>query len=603
MVLTMMINKIADFLNLSLDVIKFEQIENGGLSIKKTSDNITVKYSEKAYMFRALGILSEHINEDSFSISETPRFHTNGVMLDCSRNGVTNIKTLKDILIQLALMGHNLLMLYTEDTYEIEGEPYFGYMRGRYTHDELREIDDYANELGIELIPCIQTLGHCAKFLRWSNAYGEITDTGDILLAEEEKTYEFIEKMISSCRKVFRSNKIHIGMDETHELGKGKYLEFHGSFNKAEIYEKHLNRVNLICVKYGYEPMIWGDLPFSVGALPRYTDCSERINFKRCSDIKIPENIGFIYWDYYSMEKSRYEELIDAHKKYSNKVIFGGGAWRWANFVPNITRNLKPSVYALQSCFEKDVKNVFVTLWGDDANESSVFCSWNIVQLYAEYNFRGDNWENEISQRFKTCTGGIWEDFLKLELPNLYNGYPSADPCKYLFYQDPLLGLFDKHIPEKSKEIYSDLAKEFFACAKRNSKYDYMFKNIAVLCQVLSIKASLGVDIKNAYDNKDNSKLSEIANIDLPQLITYTEQFNKSFAKQWITENKIFGYQTMDMRIGSVINRLKSTKDRLKDYINGDIEILEELEVKRLPFNGSTNNEEVYAYGVGNIYI
>ena len=40
-----------------------------------------------------------------------------------------------------ALMGLNLVMLYTEDTYEVEGWPYFGYMRGRYSREELEAID------------------------------------------------------------------------------------------------------------------------------------------------------------------------------------------------------------------------------------------------------------------------------------------------------------------------------------------------------------------------------------------------------------------------------------------------------------------------------
>lgn len=50
-------------------------------------------------------------------------------------------------------MGYNTLMLYTEDTYEVDGQPYFGYMRGRYSKAELRELDDYAAEKGMELIP------------------------------------------------------------------------------------------------------------------------------------------------------------------------------------------------------------------------------------------------------------------------------------------------------------------------------------------------------------------------------------------------------------------------------------------------------------------
>lgn len=65
------------------------------------------------------------------------------------------------------MMGLNLGMMYTEDTYEVPGQPYFGYQRGRYSADELRALDDYADMLGIELCPCIQTLGPFEPRAHW----------------------------------------------------------------------------------------------------------------------------------------------------------------------------------------------------------------------------------------------------------------------------------------------------------------------------------------------------------------------------------------------------------------------------------------------------
>lgn len=62
-------------------------------------------------------------------------------MPDCSRNAVLNVEGAKLLIRHLAVMGFNALMLYTEDTYEIEGYPYFGYMRGRFTKAELKELD------------------------------------------------------------------------------------------------------------------------------------------------------------------------------------------------------------------------------------------------------------------------------------------------------------------------------------------------------------------------------------------------------------------------------------------------------------------------------
>ena len=67
--------------------------------------------------------------------------------IDCSRNAVMKKESLKEFLKILSKMGYNAVMLYTEDTYEIPEYPFFGYMRGRYTADDLREIDDFAAEL------------------------------------------------------------------------------------------------------------------------------------------------------------------------------------------------------------------------------------------------------------------------------------------------------------------------------------------------------------------------------------------------------------------------------------------------------------------------
>ena len=62
-------------------------------------------------------------------------------------------------------MGLNAVCLYTEDTYEVPNEPFFGYLRGRYETSELKELDDYAADFGIEMFPCIQTLGHMEQVL------------------------------------------------------------------------------------------------------------------------------------------------------------------------------------------------------------------------------------------------------------------------------------------------------------------------------------------------------------------------------------------------------------------------------------------------------
>ena len=114
-------------------------------------------------------------------------------------------------------------MLYTEDTYEVNNQPYFGHFRGRYSKEELKELADYAQNKNMELIPCIQTLAHIDGLLKW-NCYHDIIDCDDILLVGNERVYELIDGMFATISECFNTKTVHIGMDEAEFVGLGKYL-------------------------------------------------------------------------------------------------------------------------------------------------------------------------------------------------------------------------------------------------------------------------------------------------------------------------------------------------------------------------------------------
>ena len=66
--------------------------------------------------------------------------HRFGLMLDMSRNSVMAPEEVKHFADVAKKLGYNMLQLYTEDTYEIPEEPYFGYLRGRYTQAEMKDM-------------------------------------------------------------------------------------------------------------------------------------------------------------------------------------------------------------------------------------------------------------------------------------------------------------------------------------------------------------------------------------------------------------------------------------------------------------------------------
>ena len=140
--------------------------------------DVVVHYTRKTDAFRALGrLLGESGYRPAIArgFSEAARFNLLGGDDRLPTQWRTGVPvTIKALMRRCALMGINTFILYTEDTYEVPGEPFFGYLRGRYTQEELRDLDAYADTLGIEMFLSIQTLGHLGQILQWP-AYSRIS--------------------------------------------------------------------------------------------------------------------------------------------------------------------------------------------------------------------------------------------------------------------------------------------------------------------------------------------------------------------------------------------------------------------------------------------
>ena len=143
------------------------------------------------------------------------KFNEFGIMLGCAENAVPKISSLKRFVDYMSALGYNALYLEIADTYKIPAEPYFGYMRGGYSADEIGELDAYCKEKDVELVPAIQTLAHL-HFLNNYERFRPIIDLNDILFVGEEETYRFIDEMFASLAKSFSTRRVNIGMDEAY---------------------------------------------------------------------------------------------------------------------------------------------------------------------------------------------------------------------------------------------------------------------------------------------------------------------------------------------------------------------------------------------------
>ena len=564
--------------------LKFSQVEETGKSsVHFSGKTIEICYNRPADAARAVGNALAGLESD-----ENTEFKTYGIMLDCSRNAVMTVKHFKSWLRQLALMGYNMAMLYTEDTYQLPDEPFFGYKRGPYTLDEMKEIDAYAKSLGIEMIACLQTLGHMEQILQWHNAYGKVKDTSRVLLVDAEETYTLIDKMLAFWSEALSSKRIHIGMDETHDLGRGNFMDLNGYERGFDIFNRHFAKVEKMCEKYALRPMIWSDMYFRMAnPTQNYYDLEHDIP----QDVidMIPKESDLVYWDYYHDNKDFYVNFIEKHRQLGYEPLMGSGLWTWGHMWNDHDQDVKTVKPCLQACRETKLDEVFFTLWGD----SGAFCEINSVLAglcwAADIAYGGSEDATRLEAQFKAITGGSYKNHLiaarlsKHILGNENSKQTVGSP--FLLWDDPMLGIcwdskknVDAAFPEKAIKLYDSICEDLAEQRGDNAAAD--INHAWLLADFLRMKVAFRRDLLAAYEAGDKNTMNALADKNLPEMITACEAVSDSIRKMWHKYFKPFGLEVLQIRQGGQTLRLKEAQCRIKEYVAGVIESLPELEEK-----------------------
>ena len=558
-------------------------VPSGAVRVAGDRQKVDVVYSDMSCAFRGLGTIlgTDFLRRGSVDHAETSPFSMRGLMIDCSRNGVIRPDALKDFMVRAALMGVNMVMLYTEDTYEVPGERFFGYLRGAFTQRELRDIDRYAGTLGIEMIPCIQTLAHLEQVLQW-DPYFRLRDLPHILLAGDRRTYEFVEKIVTAASSPFRSRRIHLGMDEAHGLGTGRFQQIFGRKDPFDIMNMHLGRVRTICRNLGLRPMIWSDMYFRLGSKTHdYYDPEWKIPARAVKDI--PKDIQLVYWDYYHKDPEFYRKMIANHRKLGSDPVFAGGIWTWSHKWCALPLSFQVIEASMSACRSEKLREVFMTMWGDDGMEVDIFSALPAVGYFCEHAFSDRVEMTAVASRFEAVCGTSFKPWVKAaendSVPWSADGGKTRDNTSViLLWQDPLFAIADPHMkPWEWRGHYERLARELFRFARRrglSARLEYP----ARIADALALKSGLRRDLERAYRRRDRRALSKIAARDIPALQKAVRSLWEYHREMWMRTYKPFGWEVIEHRYGGLMARLQTVRKRVADYVSGRIDAIPELE-------------------------
>ena len=558
------------------------------LGVVSDGTSVTVTWEEPVQFYRALSLIPQPLAP--CDIREKANFQTSGIMFDCSRNAVLKPEALRNFLRKMALMGLNLGMMYTEDTYEVPEQPYFGYKRGRYTYDELKALDDYANMLGIELCPCIQTLGHLDRVMRWP-AYHHVRENEAVIEPDREETYVILEQMIRAACAPYRSKKVHLGMDEAYGMGLGAHLYRHGYENPQHIMGRHLKRLLDITDKLGLEPMMWSDMYFQIDGMHYHSEPDP----SPAAIAAVDPRITLIYWDYYQSRVEMYDDALRKHALFPVPTVFAGGIWTWIGPAPSYPTTIPNTIAALASCKKAGVPLVFATCWGDDGQECNLTAALLGMQLYGEMTYKEAYDQENLYARFRRCCHADPEAFLALSELNSVPGmtsYPNdpTNACKIYLYQDPLVQIFEKDMEGfQAVEHYAALVHKYAKYAQENPEYAAFFDFYTALAHALSLKCRWHQEAANVVRSGDREKAAVLAE-DMPATIEAVEALRHVWRSLWESTNKPYGFEVIDFRMGGICARLSTAAQRMAAFARGEIDDIPELSSETLIFKRRPDN-------------
>lgn len=438
-------------------------------------------------------------------------------------------------------------------------------MGGKYTHEQIKEIDDYAFERGIEVIPCVQCFKHSKYIQKYEKYKGAFLD-GYII--GDDSVFELLKRYFMTCKRLFRTNRIHIGADETFDLGRKEYIQKYGFAEQGEIYMRHLRKVIALVDECGMECEMWGDMLKEMTRKFRNGDKDCTKNYLE----DFPQNIRVIEWFYGGNYDDKELENIFGCYKGVSELAYCDAITTYPEYHPHNAVGLHTYEMHAKHIKNHNISTYLVSIW-NDYQACSLFSCLPALFVCSVY-VHGEKLNEEMKEEFEKLVGIRFDDFMLLDLMNRDDDWPRV------FIKD---WLEESVFKQADIQDVDGANAEFAEYADKLKKVDgkefsLIFDSMQKFAEMMSIKAELGKTIFTAYKNGEKEVLSDCVK-DLAKFIerldSFIESFNCRYVDEYLTGNDEFA---ANARLGGVRQNSVFCKQVLQKYLSGDLSSIEILD-------------------------
>ena len=348
-----------------------------------------------------------------------------------------------------------------------------------------------------------------------------------------------------------------------------------------------MERLIAITNKYGLKPMMWSDMYFRISNKNGDGYYEEDIEIPSEVKAKIPEEVELVFWHY--GEKPWCDDyMLKKHNDLGRNVIYAGGNWGWIGHFPEHNYMMETTRFSLNACRNNDVREAMLTIWCNDNAECDPFANLFSLSYFAELCYDKDVSADKLKARFESSTDGDYDLFYKMsyyhndfENSKDYQNYSRRFFGKPLFWQDVMAGLFETHLFEKPMSAHYKAAAESYK-DKNFGEWGYLYEYAYRVFDYLAEKTYIAERLYPAYKAGDKAALKELCEIHFPALKEKTAAVHNVHRAAWFRNNKVIGWQNLDVRYAGVAARCDTAMMLISAYLSGECDIIEELEEERL---------------------
>lgn len=418
-------------------------LESRGLKADSIGDQGYLLFSDKTHLivaantgqglFYGVQTLRQLLRQDggklvcpAVSIRDWPSMEWRGVQDDISRGPIPTEEFMKRQIRTLAAYKVNLFALYMEHVFEFASQPLVAPQEAALTPQEINGLVDYARRLYVTILPEQQTFGHLHHMLKYE-IYSDVAERphGHVLTPTKERSYDLIKAMYADLVPLFPGPFLHVGGDETFELGHGQTAARAAEVGLGRVYLEHMQKVSAILQPYHKQLMFWGDIA---------------VKYPQLLSI-LPKDMIAVPWDY--DPKPSYESIIKPYRDAGLRVVVAPGANNWNQLWPNLD-----DAYVNIRNFTRDgqklgAMGMLNTTWNDDG-ESIYGMAWPALVFGAAAGWQAgeadiDRFKDSYDWAFYRNDAATFRD----ALDNLDRGHEALARIKVdtetddLFWADP----------------------------------------------------------------------------------------------------------------------------------------------------------------------